>query len=78
MNRALLSALRKLAEQAYPGPNSARLEAMVDAQTNDVLQALAAELAGRDGNPRTKRSAAARELLKRGAAAMLADASQQA
>jgi hypothetical protein len=68
MNRKLLSALRALANQITAGPNEARLEAVIDRETNAVLIALAEELGGGQ-----RRSAAARLLLKRGAQAMLDD-----
>ena len=74
MNRTLKAALRALAGQLTPGPNEARLEAVIDRETNAVLIELAAELArGTKRNPGTLRSTAVRVLLKRGAQAMLDD-----
>jgi len=65
----LRSALADLAAQVDAGPNEARLETVVDANTNRVLIHLAEYLGGGNG----KRSAAARLLLRMGAAALLAE-----
>lgn len=56
---------------------SERLEAAIDPATNALLVALAAELSG-DGNARTMRSRAARELLRRGALALREDRARKA
>jgi len=74
MNRKLLTALRALVGQIAAGPMEARLEAVIDRETNEVLAALAEELSrGTKRSPRSMRSAAARALLKRGAQGMLDD-----
>lgn len=77
-SRKLLAALAALAGQEFPGANAARLETMIDLETNNVLIELAEVLARNGGNPRVKRSAAARHLLRKGAEAMLAEATVQA
>lgn len=69
MNRKLLNALRALAGQIAAGPLVARLECVIDAETNAAVSAVADELGGRN-----KRSAAVRTLIKRGAQGMLDDA----
>lgn len=64
----LYDALADLAGQIESGPNEARLETVVDGQTNRVLIELAEYLGGGNG----KRSAAARVLLREGAKSLLA------
>ena len=78
LTRKLAAALRAVTRQLAPGPNAARLEVWVDAETDAALRALAEDLAKGGGNPNTKRSAAARLALRRGMAAMLAEETTQA
>lgn len=66
MNAELRAALRALAQSTGQGPKTARVEAVVDAETDAVLVALAAEIGERNA-----RSAAIRTLLRKGAEAML-------
>ena len=78
MNRKLLAALRALAGQIVPGPLEVRLEAVIDAETNAVIEAMAEDMIKRAGKPRQMRSTAVRLLLKRGAQGMLDDARPRA
>lgn len=68
MSDELIAALEALADQAAPGMNEARVEAVVDREINEVLIALANDLGGGQ-----RRSEAVRTLFRRGAKAMLAD-----
>lgn len=65
MAKKTLTALRALADKPVPGPLNARLEAAIDADTDEVLRALGEEMGGR--------SKAARYLLREGARAVLAE-----
>lgn len=66
-------ALKALADQDAPGPLNHRLESAIDATTHDVLVAMAAELGGQGA-----RSKAARLLIQKGAAAVLAERAPRA
>lgn len=74
MGAKLRRALEALVRSSGEGPKVARLEAVIDAETNAVLLAKAEDMArGGERSARTLRSAAVRELLRKGAAAELAE-----
>lgn len=70
-------ALAALAGQDAPGALNHRLESAVDQATDAAINAVAVELAG-SKSPRMFRSRAARLLIQKGAAALLAERSTRA
>lgn len=74
MGAKLRRALEALMRSAAEGPKAARLEAVIDAETDAVLTAKAEELArGTKRSPQTLRSAAVRGYLRKGMEAELAE-----
>lgn len=65
-------------DELTAGKKDKRLEAMVTAGLDAEIVTRAKELAGENGNPRNFRSAAARDLLVKGALAARADRAKRA